>query len=352
MLDVNTIRVSEIDGLFRKPEVLVIPRGGDKEPFDLNERVMEILMDKAIRRGSGINVDYDTRLRYQEKMAKHIAQEQPIEFVFNAFPFKCHNPFETARRTPDLGEIAFLQRLADINETVRQIYSPGVNFTVLAEGQTFGHLFGANTEEIEKYQRRLKEFSQNMNLGGVVEIVDFMEIVDGTQDFLSRCKKHESEINGDDIRELIPVMMRSLPIMENIKMRDLLAIFGNVSINSLSEKQQDILQNLSDEARQLAIGYLSIQRTKKEYDLIREIYPDHLYVTTLPRVGIYAFHPVHRRTRLFPHHGVPVLGSDRVDIEFLGEIIAHPDIYTAVYCEDDIEDAPFYFLKGKQHIRK
>lgn len=140
--------------------------------------------------------------------------------------------------------------------------------------------------------------------------------------------------------------------MENIEMRDLLAIFGKASINSLSEKQLGILQKLTDEARRLATRYLAIQGVKKESGLIQKTFPDHLYVTILPRSGIYAFHPVHWRTRLFPHHGVPVLGSDRVDIEFLGEIIAQPDIYTAVYCDDDIEDAPFYFLKGKQHIRK
>jgi len=74
------------------------------------------------------------------------------------------------------------------------------------------------------------------------------------------------------------------------------------------------------------------KRGARQEKVIGSHFPDYLYISTTSKQDRYSFHPIHRRTRLYPHHGVPVLGSDRVDIVYL------------------IEDAPFYFLKGKQHI--
>ena len=122
-------------------------------------------------------------------------------------------------------------------------------------------------------------------------------------------------------------------------------------MDSLTDTQLSLLQKLSEAGEELAIRYLAFQGAKNKLGVIPKSFPRSLYVSTTSKISRYGFHPIHRRTRLYPHHGVPILGSDRADIVFLKEVLENPDNYLAVFCPDDIEEAPFYFLKGRQHVR-
>jgi len=151
---------------------------------------------------------------------------------------------------------------------------------------------------------------------------------------------------------LVPIMMRSLPIVEGVDLEDLFAVFDyQLSSDSLTASQAKLRERLLSESRELAIRYLAIQHTKKALKVISRSFPDKLYVSTISRPDVYSFHPIHRRTRIFPHHGVPVLESDKADIVQFREIAKNPKNYVAVFCSDDIEAAPFYFLKGKQNFK-
>lgn len=345
--NINIRKVSYISGLFRSPKTLL---SVSEKIGEVPERIFSLLMNPIIRRGDGF-VFSNVQAECRQKISKFVSKNEPIQFVFQGFPFKCHNPVETLRRTPDLGELANLQRLMDINETVKQIYPPGVTFTVLTEGSTYKNLFGASQNEIDVYQERCEYFSSLIGASGRIEFIDFLNLIGDRKKFLESCEQEENRISDKEIEQFIPVMMRSLPIISGVSFEDLLAVFGyGTNVSNLTNFEKEFGLYIKDAAKDLAIKYLAIQKAKRNFDVIGSYFPDCLYVSTTSKQDRYSFHPIHRKTRLYPHHGVPVLGSDRVDIVYLGEIVSNPEIYTAVYYDKDIENAPFYFLKGKQHI--
>ncbi len=338
-----------MDNLLRLPKILV-PANGSKD--DLAGSIFSLLMDSTIRRGDGL-IFSRVQDDYKQKIAKFVRKQEPVRFVFQGLPFKCHNPVETLRQTPDLGELATLQRLMDINETIKQIYTPGVKYTILTEGRSYKNLFGATQSEVETYQSRCECFAKLVDQGNVIQQIDFLDLVGDKSKFLEDCKAQESLVSDEETEHFVPVMTRSLPIINNVAFEDLLAVFGygRDAVN-LTSFEKDFALYIHEAAKDLAIKYLAIQKVKKKLDVVASNFPDSLYVSTTTKQDRYSFHPIHKRTRLFAHHGVPVLGSDKVDIIYFAEIITNPEIYTAVYCQGDIEDAPFYFLKGKQHVKK
>lgn len=347
--NVNTIRIPDIGRLLYEPKILLNKKDNGRP---LSEQIFDLLMDSTIRRGDGL-IFREVQDAYKVKISKFIDKNEPIHFVFQGLPFKCHNPVETLRRTPDLGELATLQRLVDINKTVKQIYKEGVKFTILTEGNNYLDLFGATKQEANVYQKRCVDFSKMIGSQNIIEFIDFMDLIDDKDKFFSLSRKAESTILESEIEQFVPVMMRSMPIIEKVSFEDLLEVFGyGAKLNNLTDFESSFKEYIKDGARDLAIKYLGIQKIKKQFNIINKHFSDSLYVSTTSKNDKYSFHPIHKKTRLYAHHGVPVLGTDKVDIVYQAEIIAHLEIYTAVYLDGDIEDAPFYYLKGKQHIRK
>lgn len=347
--NINIRRVPDVNGLLRNPKVLL---SVSEKIGEVPEHIFSLLMDPTIRRGDGL-IFSSVQTECRQQISKFVLKNEPLQFVFQGFPFKCHNPVETLRRTPDLGELANLQRLIDINETVRQIYPPGVKFTVLTEGSTYKSLFGASQDEVEIYQKRCEYFSDLISTGDCIKFIDFLSLIEDKKKFSESCEREENRVSNKEVEQFIPVMMRSLPIISRVSFEDLLEVFGyGANAESLTDFEKEFGLYIKDAAKDLAIKYLAIQKAKRNFDVVGSHFPNYLYVSTTSKQDKYSFHPIHRKTRLYPHHGVPILGSDRVDIVYLGEIVSNPEIYTAVYYDKDIENAPFYFLKGKQHIER
>jgi hypothetical protein len=350
LLEINGVNIKRIPTLnaLAKYPVTLFPVS--RTAGAMQDQIFDLLMDATIRRGDGIILS-SVQKEYKDEISKFIQRGEPIKFVYQGFPFKCHNPVETLRRTPDLGELACFQRLMDINETVKQIYSPGVTFTILTEGNSYKNLFGASQKELEVYQNRCEYFTRLIEAEKLIKFIDFLDLVENKGKFLKLCQKEENYIETNEIEHFVPVMMRSLPIINKVSFEDLLVVFGfGDNSQNLTNFEKEFAHYIKDAAKELAIKYLAIQKAKKNLDVVGSRFQGSLYISTTVKPDRYSFHPIHRKTRLFSHHGVPILGSDKVDIVYLGEVITSPEIYTAVYCGDDIEDAPFYFLKGKQHM--
>ena len=346
--NINKRTESRLRNLLGSPTSLV---NEEKLSGGTAERVMDVLMNPVIRRGDGVLVS-EAEEQYLEKMSAFIQKSEPIQIVFQGFAFKCHNPVETLRQSPDLGELATIKRVIDINETVKRIYPPGLHFTALTEGKSYMKLFGADANEVELYKSRCEEFARLLDAGGLIGLIDFMDLVPDEKRFFEESRNEERYVNPVDVEQFTPVMMRSMPIIERVTFEDLFSIFGYSKDKGLTEFQKEFARYLRFGAKDLAIKYLAIQRVKKKQNIINNHFPGHLYFSTTAKHDRYSFHPIHRKTRLYAHHGVPVLGSDKVDIVYLGEILSNPDIYTAVYIDKDTENAPFYFLKGRQFIKK
>ena len=355
ILDINGVHkivVDNISGLFRGPRVLVEQK---EKNGDVPNNILKLLMNPTIRRGDGL-IYSSVQSGYLQKISNFVDECTPLQIVFQGLPFKCNNPVETMRRTPDLGEIAFLLRLGDINETIKQIYKPGVRFTILTEGNSYKKLFGATDKEVVEFDKKCIEYSQLLGLDQTVSFIDILSLVGDRVFYEGEVKKRQEHIftqieksgTSEEIEHFIPVMSRSLPIIGEVSFEDLLSVFGySNGVQKLTEFQKDFAVYLKNAATELVVRYLAIQRVKKDEELIQNSFPDYLYFSTTSKMDRYSFHPIHRRTRLYPHHGVPVLGSDKIDIVYFGEVITNPGIYTAVYYDKDTENAPFYFIKGR-----
>jgi pyoverdine/dityrosine biosynthesis protein Dit1 len=354
---INIIEKSSIYDLFRDPQPLFkYEKRFQRQKIE--GEIFDILMNPVIRRGDGV-LTSETEAKYFEQMKKFINEEKPIETVLLGFPFKCHNPVETIRKTPDLGELAFLYRLADINETVKQAYSPGIKFNVLLEGRAYANLFGATESEISEFESTLMSLVNKLGINELIEFNDFAAECSKYADFSDVKAEEEKRIrefnqaDRGEIDKLMYVMARSLPVLEGIPISDLLKVYDSfqnkeIELNNFQIKLKEYLFLGSED---LAISYLSFQKAKNRLNVIPDLFSDQLYISTTVKPTRYSLHPIHRKTRMFPHHGVPVLGSDKVDVVYLKEILENPSNYSAVFCDEDSEDAPFYFLKGKQHTR-
>ncbi len=346
----------KISSFYRKAKPLLVPSGENSE---MTEAIFDLFSNSVIRRGDG-NLYHSVIQNYLKQIDFFVQKRDPVELVFLGMPFKCHNPMETTRRTPDLGELAFLVRLMDIDATIRQIYEPGLHFTVLTEGRVYKDYFGATVEEIRAFEARLSDFIYGLNGGKIVSLVDFSSVCACFPEF-EKLRQQREEFMGtrrsegslnQEIKARIPVMMRSVPILEGVPIEDLLAVHNyKESSQSLTAFQRELREHLLVEAEELAIKYLAFQEAKSKLGVIPKSFPEKLYVSTTAKIDRYSFHPIHRRTRFFPHHGVPVLDSEKVDIIFLGDILRNPQNFSAVFCPDDIDKAPFYFIKWNQFIK-
>lgn len=352
VIDINKINIrvekQTLGNLLGRPSVLIQEKSSFGSTAD---RVLNLISDPVIRRGDGVLIS-SAENEYLNKMKYFIDKNEPINIVFQGFAFKCHNPVETLRKTPDLGELATIKRIADINETVKKVYPPGLRFTALTEGRSYKDLFGASEKEVNLYLERCRYFAKLLGVESILKFIDFMDLIPDEKTFFDESRSAETGISQTEIQQFTPVMMRSMPIIEHVAFEDLLAIFGYGNDGALTEFQREFGEYIKLGATDLAIKYLAMQKVKKKHNIIDSHFPNDLYFSTTAKPNRYSFHPIHRKTRLYAHHGVPVLGSDKTEIVYLGEILKNKDIYTAVYLKDDIEDAPFYFLKGRQFIRK
>jgi len=359
ILEKNKINIKEIGSVndfFRKPKELF---NAQKRNVGIEDSVFEVLMNPIVRRGDGL-LFQDTQNDYIEKMTSYIHKDRPIKIVFLGFPFKCHNPIETLRKTPDLGELGFLLRLLDINETVKQVYPAGVSFNILLEGSSYADFFGANTGEVELFENQLKHFVKKLEAKYTINFTNFAAVCSKFPEFENIRYKEEVRIrqfdksDNQEVSGLIDVMTRSLPVLENIPISDLLQVYDHFKgkESTLNDYQKQLKEYLYLGAEDLAISYLAFQKAKNKLDVIPKSFPNQLYFSTTTKPTRYSFHPIHRKTRMFPHHGVPLLTTDKIDVCYLKDVLQNPEIYSAVFCKDDIEDAPFYYLKGKQYIKK
>jgi pyoverdine/dityrosine biosynthesis protein Dit1 len=91
------------------------------------------------------------------KLHYFISQGLPIQMILPAFPAKSPNTQKVLGTLPDLGEeiaLTFLQSLCD---DIRQVYAPGAQLIICADGRIFADLVQVSDADVSAYNDVLKE---------------------------------------------------------------------------------------------------------------------------------------------------------------------------------------------------
>jgi pyoverdine/dityrosine biosynthesis protein Dit1/AcrR family transcriptional regulator len=91
------------------------------------------------------------------KLHYFISQGLPVQLILPAFPAKSPNLQKVLGTLPDLGEeiaLTFLQSLCD---DIRQVYAPGAQLIICADGRIFADLVQVSDANVSAYNEVLKE---------------------------------------------------------------------------------------------------------------------------------------------------------------------------------------------------
>lgn len=97
---------------------------------------------------------------FLRKVEAFVSQGQPIEFSMLGYPFKSINDRDkTIGKLPDLGELKSLENFASFDADIKEIYSPGINVSIISDGLIFNDLMDVSDATVDKYEEIAKDMA-------------------------------------------------------------------------------------------------------------------------------------------------------------------------------------------------
>ncbi|MEU0094554.1 L-tyrosine/L-tryptophan isonitrile synthase family protein [Kribbella sp. NPDC006257] len=160
----SSTKAALFDGLLRSAEDAA-DRLAAKAPRDPEAALIHLLTRNRFLKGSRSNAPATDR-----HITQAIAAGEPIPLALRGFPFKqCDNGLKASGPLPDLAEAGALIRLAELAGAYRQLYSPGVHITLLADG---GYYRPRPASDLSIYRQALEDLITGLHLQNTVTIVD------------------------------------------------------------------------------------------------------------------------------------------------------------------------------------
>lgn len=119
-------------------------------------------------------------LYLQNKIVKTILpfvkKEESFPTVIVGFSMKCPSPKKTISQNADRAEFEALKHLNNITEKIKQIYIPGTQLKIFADGRAFAKtIVGASDSAVTKYVEQLRNFLKKIKSKNV-EIIALEDI--------------------------------------------------------------------------------------------------------------------------------------------------------------------------------
>ncbi len=96
-----------------------------------------------------------------ERIKTFVQRNEPIKFSMLGYPFKSRNTRDKVFGTlPDLGELKSLENFAFLNERIKQVYSPGVSYSIISDGYIFSDLWGIPDTDVLAYNEIVKDMGR------------------------------------------------------------------------------------------------------------------------------------------------------------------------------------------------
>lgn len=300
---------------------------------------------------------------YIELIHRAVRKGEPVKFAIILFPFKIwRNPLKTNRQTPDFGELATLNQLASLCYAIKHKYAPGARWTILTEGEAYQELFGIPDGEFRAYLDGIRRFVTQLGEDSLFEFMPLSGVMSAFPDL----PRHQAR----RLQALDELWANGLPSkyadyywtfftsqdVRDVDPETLKRLYGNGKKNGLpspddlTQAERSVFNRIDAEASRMMRWYLAYNQAKHDVGdggAIQTLFPDHLYISVTDKPGRYTLHPLNNRTRLFPHHGVPVLSGRHgaVSIQWLYGVQSRPDRIRPVYLQGDSENLPFYYAE-------
>ena len=354
------------------------PKDNNYSPLNITQIIWDFLNSRAGKiRHSGSRPDYGPNEEsYIQKILYYVKRGMPIELFLMNFSPKFANPLVSGMNIfPDLSNLLALQHLVDIGLPVREVYEPGIRFTIVYEGGIYQELGKFSDEGVQQTYQQVKYFSQlieeKTGMPKILDIVDGKELVQslGINNFIAAlreeenrlCKLYESEENLDFTHQFdewrnkfaLNVINLDKLIKEHgldhapLTVNEWLQVLGDSIPQDPFLRQ---VKNLADKSTYtMAIDYFSFHNLKycfgRENLGIMQNYTHALPVTVRAdkkRLAIQLIPGI----SMYPHHGITVWNRKKWKITKLIDLARYPDqfIGVALSGKEDVGRSPFYYL--------
>lgn len=210
---------------------------------------------------------------HRERVARFIAQRQPIEFVLPAFPGKSPNISKVLGPLPDMAEELSLTFLHQLCVAIEKIYSPGARIIICSDGRVFGDVVGIKDSDVTRYQERLIDMIDGIG-PETLELFNLDEVFPG-QDY-DTMRGLLMDRYGEDLEELKQKVRTE---------QDALTLYRGLTRFLLEDAEGPHYQGtraaLQRDCRKRA--YLVMQRSRVWGNLVAERFPEAVRLSIHPQ---------------------------------------------------------------------
>ena len=286
---------------------------------------------------------------------KYVAKNKPIPCNIMGFPFKIPVALKTSRLKPDLGDLLSLNLFFVLSKTIKKIYPPGLNITIVSE-DSFFRFSGVTEKEAMEYQNFLRKISEMFGYDTEVHFKNLSEVISKFPDFEETYKKTyakntENYANNetalvDKINSILPSIFYIVDSRQYSE-DDLYEVYLDSEAVSQNPNLQTIKDDLKKKSIETALKYISFLDTRDILKIFETEFPDSVRLSYAPKPGRIGVRPGGEKMILLPTHGVPVKfkNDDTFSIVYLHDILNDAKKYEASYFESDEEDKPFFYIE-------
>lgn len=95
-----------------------------------------------------------------DRIFDFVSKDEPIRFSMLGYPFKSKNTRDKVLGVlPDLGEEKSLENFGYLNDRIKQVYLPGVKFSIISDGYIFSDVWGIPDASVLAYNEITKDLA-------------------------------------------------------------------------------------------------------------------------------------------------------------------------------------------------
>ncbi|UKZ61479.1 uncharacterized protein TrAtP1_002745 [Trichoderma atroviride] len=132
--------------------------GVDAAAFETASQILQVITRYSLKRSTDTTAKADEGvMKYLAVIYSYVKAGASIPMALPGFPFKSPNSQEKVLgKLPDRAEELSLAHLNSICLSIKDIYPPGANLTIISDGLTYNDLLGVSDKDVWKYGETLR----------------------------------------------------------------------------------------------------------------------------------------------------------------------------------------------------
>lgn len=244
--------------------------------------------------------------RYIKDEVTRVAKNSDVKELvatLSSFPFKCPVPIKTNyHNLPDLGELIFLNHLAEICKQLKEKTGVSLKITVLEETEALAPVFEVDKKTLDEYNKRIDSFLELLELKDNLTFVSLRKVINNKSfdNYQNNINSHAIKIKQEyaDYKELFEQVLPTIALSLNT---------NNLTLNQSQEFIKRIFNNnaskkINNYLLETAARYIAF--ITQESNFLEEKYKDYLHLSICAKSGRVGIRPP---MKILPHHSVPVI---------------------------------------------